>query len=254
MPQSSTCKFRTYFYNKVDDHRAPFAQPGQNDDLKAWDEALSKKPAHGYIPVLCVGFEQLGERIKAQQLALKHCNVAMHQINGSLEANMTKHDTSTSVRILEAKRKHAVLKQRTLALATKVQIMRNRGYAMDPVEEALKAKLESLEKNVCDPQILARSEEIWARMVQVQARSQFLEKEMTKQASAIASGLSEEDARRAEKVCCTTSVCFNETSTNRYQVLEDYATNLTHLKKELIAISKEFEAWQKEQGAESRRR
>lgn len=204
MPQSANCKFKSYFYNKVEDHRAPFAQPGPNDDLKAWDEALSKKPAPGYIPTLCVGFEQLGERIKAQQQALAQYNRAMHQINSSLEFMMTKHDTEVSVRILNAKRKHIVLKQRTLALATKVQIMRNRGYAMDPAEEALKAKLESLEKNICDPQILARSEEIWARMVQVQARSSFLEKEMAKEASAMASGLSEEDARRAEKVCRST--------------------------------------------------
>lgn len=131
--------------------------------------------------------------------------------------------------------------------------MRNRGYAMDPAEEALKAKLESLEKNVCDPQILARSEEIWARMVQVQARSQWLEKEMAKQAGAIASGLSEEDARRAEKVCYDMND-GGEGMANGKQVLEDYATNLTHLKKELVAIAKEFEEWQKEQGADARRR
>ena len=48
---------------------------------------------------------------------------------------------------------------------------------------------------------------------------------------------------------------LKESYANTIQVLEDYATNLTHLKKELISISKEFEEWQKEQGnADARRR
>lgn len=201
MPQSQNCKFKSYFYNKVPAHMAPFAQPSANDDLQAWDIALSKKPAPGYIPTLCVGFSQLGERIKAQQQALAQYNQVMHSLNGTLEALMIKHDTSTSVRINEAKRKHEALKRRTLSLATKVQVLRNRGYAMDAAEETLKAKLEELEKSVCDPQIHSRAEEIWARMVQLREGSKVIEREMAKQANALASGLSEEEARRAEKVC-----------------------------------------------------
>lgn len=230
LPNSPNCKFKYYFYNKVGSDRVPFYGPNTalNEDPRSWDEALSKKPGPGYVPVLCTGFEQLGERIKAQQTTLAGFNRIMHQINGSLEAMMARHDTGTSVRILNVKRKHTALKQRTLKLATKVQILRNKGYAMDKAEEALKTKLEELERQVMDPQIPAKAEEIWARMVAVRARGRILEKEMAKSGQ-IASGLDEEAARRAEKV------------------LEDYATQLAHLKKELVSIQKEFEEYQKEQ-------
>jgi len=199
-PNSPNCKFKYYFYNKVSEDRVPFYRAGPNEDPKDWDEALSKKPGPGYIPVLCTGFEQLGDRIKTQQATLAAYNRVLHQINGSLDVMMTRHDTETSVRILNAKRKHTVLKQRSLALATKVQIMRNRGYAMDATEEALKAKLTALEKGVCDPSLSARAEEIWARMVGVRERGRFLKEEMGKQAGGNGTSMDEETARRAEKV------------------------------------------------------
>lgn len=199
-PNSPTCVFKHYFYNKVAESQVPFYRAGPNEDPNAWDEALSKKPGPGYIPVLCTGFEQLGDRIKTQNTTLAAFNRVLHQINGSLDAMMIRHDTETSVRILNAKRKHTVLKQRSLALATKVQILRNRGFAMGATEEVLKAQLTALEKSVCDPGLSARAEEIWARMVSVRERARVLKEEMEKQASVNGSGMDEQTARRAEKV------------------------------------------------------
>ncbi|KFY19455.1 hypothetical protein V491_04426 [Pseudogymnoascus sp. VKM F-3775] len=238
-PNSPTCVFKHYFYNKVADNQVPFYKAGPNEDPKAWDEALSKKPGPGYIPVLCTGFEQLGERIKTQNTTLAAFNRVLHQINGSLDAMMIRHDTETSVRILNAKRKHTMLKQRSLALATKVQILRNRGFAMGAAEEALKVKLTALDKSVCDPALSARAEEIWARMVSVRERARLLKEEMERQAGGNGSSMDEQTARRAEKI------------------LEDYATQLAHLKKELALINTEFEEWQTEQApadSETKRR
>ncbi len=201
MPSSQSCKFKYYFYNKVSKEKVPYYGPAPREDPREWDDALKNKPGEGYVPALCVGFQQLGERITLQQRALSGMNQHMHEINSSLEAMMTKHDTEIDPRIKEAKRKHMVLKQRTLALATKVQIMRNKGYVMDQNEEALKAKLSVLEKSVMDSQIRSRAEEIWARMVQIQSQSKFLEKEMAKNAAASGSTLDEESAARAMKVC-----------------------------------------------------
>ncbi|OBT84399.1 hypothetical protein VE02_06721 [Pseudogymnoascus sp. 03VT05] len=238
-PNSSTCVFKHYFYNKVADNQVPFYKAGPNEDPKAWDEALSKKPGPGYIPVLCTGFEQLGERIKTQNTTLAAFNRVLHEINGSLDAMMIRHDTETSVRILNAKRKHTMLKQRSLALATKVQILRNRGFAMGAAEEALKVKLTALDKSVCDPALSARAEEIWARMVSVRERARLLKEEMERQAGSNGSSMDEQTARRAEKI------------------LEDYATQLAHLKKELALINSEFGDWQTEQApadSETKRR
>jgi len=212
----------------VDERAAPYYRPSPEEDPKKWEEALSKKPGPGYIPVLCSGFAQMGERIKIQQRNLASYNQRLHEINNALDSMLNKHDVVLSVRALEAKRRHTVLKQRCLVLATKVQILRNRGYAMNGDEEDLKIKLEKLERGVCDPGLVARSEEIWARMVGVRERARILKDEMEKQVAAIGDVLDEETARKAEKI------------------LEDYAKQLTHLKKELAAIQEEFKQWEKE--------
>jgi nuclear pore complex protein Nup54 len=178
----------------------PFYKPGPNEDPKAWDEALSNKPGPGFIPVLCVGFAQLGERIKTQQQNLAHYNARLHEINNSLSLMLQNHDTKTSIRAMDARRKHMVLKQRCLALATKVQVLRNRGYAMGGDEEDLKSKLQALERAVSDPGLGARGEEIWARMLTVQERAKLLKAELEKSGSDSPEGLNEDMTQQAKKV------------------------------------------------------
>jgi nuclear pore complex protein Nup54 len=246
-PASPNCVFRHYFYNKVDESKAPYYRPGAYEDTKSWEEALSKKPGPGYIPVLCTGFTQMGERIKIQQRNLATFNQRLHDINNSLEAMLSKHDLVISVRALDAKRKHMMLKQRCLALATKVQVLRNRGYAMGGDEEDLKIKLQTLEKGVCDPGLSARAEEIWARMVGVRERARILKEEMGKRANENGDGLDEETVRRAEKVCRTNCPQYPRTPANPPQILEDYGKQLGHVKRELASVSEDLKEWEKDQ-------
>lgn len=200
-PSHPECAFRHWFYNKVDENQAPYYQPQQREDPKQWEEALSKKPGPGYIPVLCVGFSEMGERIKLQQRYLGTFNQRLHEINNSLEAMLSKHDLEISVRALDSRRKHTVLKQRVMALATRVQILKNRGYALGGDEEELKAKLQALERGVIDPGLQARTEEIWARMVGVRERARILKDEMNKRANETGPVIDDEIAKRAERVC-----------------------------------------------------
>lgn len=223
------CAFKYYFYNKVSDDSAPLYRPGPNEDPKKWEEALSKKPGPGFIPVLCTGFAQMGERIKTQQRTLGNFNSRLHEINGSLTALLQRHDTKISIRAMDAKRKHAVLKQRCLALATKVQVLRNRGYAMGGDEEDLKAKLAALDRDISDPALGARAEEIWARMITVQERAKLLKAELEKTGTQSQNILDEETDGKAKKI------------------LEDYQTQLVHLKKELDKIQQDYVEWEKDQ-------
>lgn len=181
---------------------APYYRPPPGEDPKAWEDALSKKPGPGFIPVLCVGFAQMGKRIELQQRNLTGFNATLHKINNSLSAMMQRHETQTSVRATDARRKHLVLKQRCLALATKVQVLRNRGYAMGGDEEVLRTKLMALERSVNDPGLGARGEEIWARMLIVQERARLLRNEIEKSGQDTTDILDEEMSRRAKKVCC----------------------------------------------------
>ena len=72
---------------------------------------------------------------------------------------------------------------------------------MEHDEQELKDKLLSLERQVCDPRLSARAEEIWARMVGVRERARLLKGEMEKRASGGDETLDEESVRRAEKAC-----------------------------------------------------
>lgn len=247
-PSHPDCAFRHWFYNKVDENKAPYFQPQQREDPKQWEEALSKKPGPGYIPVLCVGFSEMGERIKLQQRYLGTFNQRLHEINNSLEAMLSKHDLDISVRALDARRRHTVLKQRAIALATRVQILRNRGYALGGDEEELKAKLQILERGVLDPGLSARAEEIWARMVGVRERAKILREEMSKRANDDSPILDDETAKRAEKV--STIMLFRLLQLTKTQILEDYAKQLGHLKRELTLVSDELKEWEKDQPAQ----
>lgn len=179
---------------------APYYRPGPNEDPKAWDEALSNKPDKGYIPVLCVGFAQMGERIKLQQRNLANFNSRLHDINDCLTRMMQDHETRTSIKAMDARRKHIILKQRCIVLATKVQVLRNRGYALGGDEEDLKIKLLALERQVNDPALGARGEEIWARMLAVQDRAKILSVEIGKAGLETPNTMDEELTRRAKKV------------------------------------------------------
>ncbi|KAK6593366.1 nucleoporin nup44 [Botrytis cinerea] len=213
---SKDCAFQYFFYNNVGVDEAPFYQPQPNEDPRAWEEALSKKPGPGYIPVSCIGFQMMGDRIKAQQNHLAAFNIRLHNINASLSNLLQNHDTRTSIRAMDARRKHVVLKQRCIALATKVQVLRNRGYALN-------------RKGASDPALGARAEEIWARMINVQERGRLLRTEL-------------------EKVGQENGEILDDTMTARCKkILEDYQTQLAHLKKELDRVHKDYVEWEKEQ-------
>lgn len=230
-PASPECVFQHYFYNAVKPEEAPFYGPSQGEDERKWEEALSKKPSPGAIPVLARGFEQVGERIQQQAVAVTALRTRLHEINNSLSLLKDAHELNVASRITEAKRKHIVFTQRTLALATKVQILRNRGYVMDQQEEDLKKKLIELEKQTFDPVLGGRQEEIWARMSGVRERARILQEETEKLGKSIETQqngelLSGEDQKALEKL------------------LKDYDRQLEHLKKWVDDTKEEYDEWE----------
>ncbi|KZL83579.1 nucleoporin nup44 [Colletotrichum incanum] len=227
-PTNPNCTFKHYFYNKVDEASVPFYKPGPHEDPKEWEEALQKKPAPGYIPVLCTGFSGVAARLQTQKKVVGELNVRLHQINASLDAILSRHDLETSVRALAARRRHVVLRERCLALAARVQVLRNRGYALSGDEDDLRLKLVELERNVQDPALAAREEELWSRLIVLRDYADQLMKETNKPAFASGEGLSEETEHKTKKV------------------LEDYEKQIQHLKKEVESITKDFADWEKE--------
>lgn len=202
--RNAECVFQHYFYNQVDPQQAPYYGPGPNDNERKWEEALSKKPTPGAIPVLASGFGDIALRMRNQNMAVQALQTRLHEINNSLNLMKSTHELETASRIAEARRKHVVFTQRALALAAKTQILRNRGFAMDQSEEELKRKLSELEKKTFSPVLSGRQEEIWARMSGVRERAKILMEETEKLGKAVegqsGEALTEEEQRQVDKV------------------------------------------------------
>lgn len=187
--------------------------PDKNEDPRAWEEALSKKPSDGSIPVLAKGFFAIGQRLEVQVHAVRHLQQRLHEINNSLDQIIQKHDLEFATRVSEARRRHLALCQRTLAVATKVQTLRNRGYSLDPIEEELKKRLTAFERTAFDPAITGRQDEIWARMAGLRSRAQMIKEEMARRgANSVETGrppLNEEATKEITKVCFCPSNCYS---------------------------------------------
>ncbi|KAL8850174.1 MAG: hypothetical protein Q9221_004860 [Calogaya cf. arnoldii] len=228
-PDSQVSLFQTYIYNFTDPKFVPFCQPGEADNPTKWEEAMSKKPHPGAVPVLVKGFHQLGQRMLLQNQLLTVLQGRLHEINNGLTEMLRRHDLEISVRAAEARKRHLRLNQQCVRLATKVQVLRHRGYAMDSAEEELKKKLLALEKKVMDPALNGRGEEIWARMVSVRERGRQLQREFEKAGRTLPQqqeqGIDEEVMKKATKI------------------LEDYSSQLAHLAKELEELHKDFKEW-----------
>ena len=204
-PQSPETSFQTYLYNTVPIEQAPFYGPTPSDNEARWEEALTKKPSPGAVPVLVPGFHGLGQRMVMQYQALGTLQGRLHEISEGLNSLLQRHDLEISIRAAECRRKHLRISQQCLGLAAKTQILRNRGYAMDGAEEQLRGRLLQLERKVFDPVLNGRGEEIWARMVSVRERGRQLQREFAKAGSALPSesgkGLDEGVMAKTKKVC-----------------------------------------------------
>ena len=86
---------------------------------------------------------------------------------------------------------------------------------MDSAEETLRQKLLVLEKDVLDPALNGRSEEIWARMVSVRERGRQLQREFERAGKGLQEEkegmLDEEVMKRVKKVrrCIFRYICDN---------------------------------------------
>lgn len=238
-PESQSTSLQKYLYNAVNPAYAPYYHPAPGEDEREWETALSNKPKGdadtAYIPVQVRGFKALGARLELQANVLAKLQQNLHEMNNSLAAIMAKHQQDISVRIETSKRQHAAIAQRTLRLAIKCQILRNRGYQLDGTEETLRQDILILNKQVKEPSFSSREEEIWARMVALRERARWLEEEGKRVGAATAEAQRQEGNSLPENVL---------QGANR--ILRDYDGQLVHLAKELEEVKKEYQEWDSE--------
>lgn len=173
---------RAYLYQHVGDEKDALQyRPDPNfEDENKWEEAVANRPGPTWVPLLVRGFREMGLKAQRQVETIGKCNMLLRQINTSLDIQLETHNQKVAARLAECKRRQQATSKRTLALAVKVQILRNKGYVMDNAEEELRSRLEKLERDVLDPGLDAREQEIWARMLGIRERAKRLKAEMDK--------------------------------------------------------------------------
>lgn len=136
--------------------------------------------AYSSVPVLANGFFDLDKRVKIQENQVNVFRHRLHEIQSKLTALQSRHDLVTSIKQEDCRRRHVALARRALSLAAKVQVLKNRGYALQTDEELLKKRLEGLARQVGDPAVRGRVNEIWARMLVVSEQARKMEESVGK--------------------------------------------------------------------------
>lgn len=241
-PESSETLLQTYLYNAANPNFAPFYHPAPGESEKDYEAALANKPesidGNTWVPVLVRGFKALGERVEFQAKFVQSMQLRLHEMNNSLTAIMNKHSQDLSVRVETAKKQHIAIRARTMRLAVKCQVLRNRGYALDGQEETLRKSLLDLQKQVQDPEFSSREEEIWARMVVLRERARWLEEE-TKRLGNGASSATDEAPKIPESYLLGAK-----------RVLRDYDAQIQQMTKEMRELQAELADFQGEKKTE----
>ncbi|KAK6521147.1 hypothetical protein TWF506_001378 [Arthrobotrys conoides] len=229
---SPDCQFQTYLYNQVDNEAlANSYEPGPTEDKVKFDAAMRKRPNPKCVPVIARGFDDLKIRMQQQENQIAAYRMSLHSINNRLTELSRNHDIKTTIKLSEALARHQQLAHRTLSLSAKVQVLKNRGYALQPEEDQLKKKLEALTKMVSDPSVNGRMNEIWARMQIINQKAKQMEHEISEMSVTV-------DPEQIQKMAT---------------VLQTHEKGIKGLRDELQRLEEAFGQWEKEKQAQKDR-
>ncbi|KAK6361646.1 hypothetical protein TWF730_005364 [Orbilia blumenaviensis] len=229
---SPDCQFQTYLYNQVDNEAlANSYEPGPTEDKVKFDAAMRKRPNPKAVPVIVRGFNDLQLRMQQQENQIAVYRATLHSINNRLTELSRNHDIKTTIKLAEAVSRHQQLAHRTLSLSAKVQVLKNRGYALQPEEDQLKKKLEALTKIVSDPSVNGRMNEIWARMQIINQKAKQMEHEINEMSVTV-------DPEQIQKMAT---------------VLQTHEKGIKGLRDELQRLEEVFGTWEKEKQAQKDR-
>ncbi|KAH6593502.1 hypothetical protein BASA50_007312 [Batrachochytrium salamandrivorans] len=167
-PQSPQCNFKFYFYNMVHQSEAHLYQPPPHEIGTYQQAQLNNPDPTCMVPVLAVGFGDLKKRMEVQERQQAVHKEKLEMIASRVDALKTKHFVDTLIKLDEYKRRQRQMVHKTYMLMKTVQILRNRGYSIRADEEALRSRLEAMERDLQKPSIFrGRLNEIWAQLQQL---------------------------------------------------------------------------------------
>jgi nuclear pore complex protein Nup54 len=175
-PTSEHSRFQACFYNRVDPGLAALYTRPPNFPQALWEDAVTHRPDDSVVPVLASGFNDLDARAKQQATQIHAYRVRIHEIADTLKQLQDRHSVHTQPACVALQRRQGAAQARLLALATRVQVLKSRGYALRPEEATLRTRLETLRSaapgGLQDPATFGRLEECRAKLVLLKQREQ----------------------------------------------------------------------------------
>ncbi|GLH05472.1 Putative nucleoporin Nup54, partial [Gryllus bimaculatus] len=134
-------------------------------DPRLWKQARLDNPnPDKYIPVPMVGFAEVRWRLKCQEQETRLHQLFLERVSEDIAALQRRHAT-TLAKIAEHRRRFIDLEHRVLKVLVKQEVSRKLGLALQPEEEALRGRLESLQVQLSAPtQFKARLNELLSQM------------------------------------------------------------------------------------------
>ena len=123
------------------------------------------------VPVIAIGFDDLRDRVDAQnQQATEHTK-KLTDLKSRLEALTTAHSISNSTRLLRASAKQTEIVHRLLMFVQHLHLLipSVRSSAIRPEEEENRGKLEEIEDELRKGRVKGRLNELWALLGAVHA-------------------------------------------------------------------------------------
>jgi hypothetical protein len=218
-PQSPYCALKYIFYNRVDPQHVRYYRRPESFDPGLWAQALALNPDPEHlVPHQACGYPDLKARLDAQDSETGSQATALADAETFIRLKYEEHSLSTALKLDQLKRDSLLLSHRLLTVSSHIEILRARGLAIQPDEDAWRQQLHNLLLQLSKPnEYRGRLNELSSRVRMLQNQSQQPFDSSLSTSSSGTSGASSSDA-------------FSETDLSNFtQFLQHQQSGLEHL-------------------------
>jgi len=144
-PTSPYCALKFIFYNRVDPAQVRYYRRPESFDPSLWAQALQLNPDPEHlVPHQASGYPDLKARLDAQDSETGAQASALADVETFLRLKYEELSLSTALKLDQLKRDSLLLSHRVLTVSSHIEILRARGLAIQPDEDAWRQQLHNI--------------------------------------------------------------------------------------------------------------
>lgn len=174
-PENPASALKYVFYNRVDPAQVRYYRRPDKFDPGLWIQAqqLNPDPEH-MVPHMASGYADLKARMDAQDAETSAQANALADAETFLRAKMEEHSLKTALKLDQLKRDSLLLSHRLLTVSAHIEILRARGLAIQPDEDAWRQQLHNILMELSKPnEYRGRLNELASRIRMQQQQQQI---------------------------------------------------------------------------------